>query len=114
MTNAELIAWLRYERRLFQPREWLRATEAAAAALEAADERIAELDGLLAFVARAIGHDPARTPELTVALSERLDGDSERIAALESALRSIDADYVASGLTSGCETARAALKEQTP
>ena len=46
-------------------------------------ERIAGLEGTLAFVSRAIGHNPAQTPELAVALSERLDRDSERIAALE-------------------------------
>ena len=42
--NAALIAWLRDERRLCPPSEWLRATDAAAAALEAADKRIAALE----------------------------------------------------------------------
>ena len=45
---------------------------------EQATDAITEAHALLWFVAHAIGHDPATTPELEVALSERLDRDQER------------------------------------
>jgi len=61
------------------------------AGIASADKRIAAMEGTLDFVANAIGHDPARTPELSVALSERLDRDQERIAALEKDAERIDA-----------------------
>lgn len=45
---------------------------------EQAADALTEAHALLWFVAHAIGHDPATTPELEVALSERLDRDQER------------------------------------
>ena len=74
--NADLIAWLRDERRLCPPSEWLRATDAAAAALEAADERIA-----------ALNERHAAFVKLNTAMFDNVarerDTARERIAALE-------------------------------
>ena len=113
--NADLIAWLRDERRLCPPSEWLRATDAAAAALEAADERIA-----------ALNERHAAFVKLNTAMFDNVarerDTARERIAALEAqnvALRKTLAGIAPTlpGATIGPTTyfaARAALKEQTP
>ena len=82
--NADLIAWLRDERRLCPPSEWLRATDAAAAALEAADERIA-----------ALNERHAAFVKLNTAMFDNVarerDTARERIAALERVIAAADA-----------------------
>ena len=114
--NADLIAWLRDERRLCPPSEWLRATDAAAAALEAADERIA-----------ALNERHAAFVKLNTAMFDNVarerDTARERIAALErhgyvvamrlmqSEVRLDDAEQAGLDAFITKDAARAAIKE---